>query len=135
MMAWPTLISPEAHGPAAQLTTPLCPDLGPRSPRVGWPEGVAGPDGQPLKVEQAKALAELERALPPWVELRDAEGTLIALTAEGPGAGAGFASAVDAKRRNAEVFADRGQPYFQRDDPRHAHAVEEVRRLFESAYG
>ncbi|MBL8675509.1 MAG: hypothetical protein JNL07_11515, partial [Rhodospirillales bacterium] len=54
---------------------------------------------------------------------------------EGPGAGAGFSSAVDAKRRIAEVFADRGHPYFQRDDPRHAHAVEEVRRLFESAYG
>jgi hypothetical protein len=88
MMAWPTLISPEALGSGALLTTPLCPDLGPRSPRVGWPEGVEGPDGQPLKVEQAKALAELERALPPWVELRDAEGTLIALTAEGPGAGA-----------------------------------------------
>lgn len=88
MTAWPTLISPEAPRPAGAVCTPLCPDLGPSSPHVRWPEGVEGPDGLPLKSEQARALAELERALPPWAELRDAEGTLIALRAEGPSAGA-----------------------------------------------
>ena len=88
MMAWPTLLSPESPLPEGGLCTPLCPDLGPSSPQVRWPEGVEGPDGQPLKTEQARALAELERALPHWADLRDADGTLIALTAEGPAAGA-----------------------------------------------
>lgn len=40
----------------------------------------------------------------------------------------------DAKRRIAEVFADPRHPYFDRDDPRHEHAVETVRGLFEALY-
>lgn len=52
----------------------------------------------------------------------------------GPAA-AGLRGAAEAKRQIAEVLADRNHPYFHRHDPRHEHAVEHMRGLFETAYG
>ena len=51
------------------------------------------------------------------------------------GDGAPSGGTGEAKRRIAEVLADRAHPYFNNRDPRHEHAVDYVRGLFESAYG
>lgn len=51
------------------------------------------------------------------------------------GAGAPQGGAGEARRRISEVLADRAHPYFNNRDPRHDHAVDYVRGLFEQAYG
>jgi len=51
------------------------------------------------------------------------------------GEGAPMGGPGEARRKIAEVLADRAHPYFNNRDPRHDHAVDFVRGLFESAYG
>lgn len=109
--------------------------------REGWGAGYERQMGAANAALRRFADAELQARLgeglgndPAFIQFCARIGALLAedrlAGAGGPEAGAG-----DAKRRIAEVLADRAHPYFNNRDPRHGHAVDYVRGLFESAYG